>query len=559
MKTIRERLIGLIGSGDKNALLRTLRCIQHRFNAKADLLLDLRMQKRQVFLIKDMDAKENLLILCDRMLKNEHEYVSEEPWVTLEIPRWYVEGSSRESVTYEMFCYMDCYRKKMLESGTIWPLHGFVLLESILLNKEDFVKGWAEVDITVCDEVCFQDCLIDGAGQSNVIDVQEIKKMAPLPSSYYGLISGDDEDDEEVDEEEVYTETETLLEYDPGASGQPGLKEDPMAEPQQGSGYEISIKDLVGEDSDFYESTPFEKRFDPPACKVYGPIPRPLEELDKLVGLEKVKSAIDNLSTLSRYYARIAELRPDFKKPNMSKHALFLGNPGTAKTTVGNVWASILYENGVLSTGRTIVCSRETFIGRHYGDAERRWGQVIKLAKRGALLYIDEAYLMAPPEDPKDSGHCIIQYLLKAIDECPDMCVVLAGYPDKIMNMMKINPGLLGRFSLQVEVNDLDVTQLAIVTLQEFERRGYTVPEKTRDKIQEVLRIMYGERDYSWSNARECHNLVELAICKVASRVMTSASPSIEVLFTVLPEDIAFPDKYVTSPQISARRKIGFR
>lgn len=544
MRSIKETLLGLIESDDRNTLQETLHQIRTNFKAKVYLLLDLKEERRQLYLIKDMDAKEDLLILSDGMMNSEEELAAEEPCGMNNPPIWYSINTDRISVTYEMFCYMSNYNQKMTSSGKIWPIHGIVLLDNILLNKDKYMTEWSDIDITVCDRIIFHDKLISGARHTNMIDLEEIRKKSPSPSLYHEMLSSPDEDEEEdFDEDDTEFNSEKESED----------------EDQKGIIHEIDILDMVGEDNDFYETTPLEKRFDPPACKVYGPISRPLDELEGLVGLEKVKSTIDSFTALAKYYALISELKPDFKKPKLCKHALFLGNPGTAKTTIGNIWASILYENDLLSTGRTIVCSRETFIGRYYGDAERRWKQVIKLAKRGALLYIDEAYLLAPPDDPKDAGHSIIQFLLKAIDEHPDMCVVLAGYPDKIMDMMKINPGLLGRFRLQLEFNDLDVKQLVEVTLREFERRGYKIPADTQDKIENVLEIMYGERDYSWSNARECHNLVEQVICKVASRVMSCTSPSIDSLFTILPEDVAPPEKYVISPKDSQRRKIGFR
>lgn len=551
MKTIKETINDLIESGGTNELCRTLHSLKLKFKTRVYVLLDLEEQKRRLYLVKDLTENEDLLILMDGMMDNEAEYVSEEPWITSEVARWYTETSFRPSVTYDMYCYMCSYRKKMFESGKMRPTHSFVLLSSILLNKDEFIWDWSEMGITVCDNFSFQGNLIVGAKQGNFL-ARKGNKL-PTPAYYYELLSGDGNDNDDMPVEPA-DETEKKADE---------TVDEPQFESQQNSKengcYEIDIMDMVGEDSDFYEVTPFDKRFDPPSCKVYGPIQHPLDELKKLVGLEKVKSTIEKFSDLAKYYARISELKPGFKKPDMNKHALFLGNPGTAKTTIGNIWASLLYENGIISTGRTIVCSRETFIGRLYGDAERRWKQVIKLASQGGLLYIDEAYLMAPPEDPKDPGHSIIQYILKAVDEYPDMGIVLAGYPDKIMNMLKINPGLSSRFYLQIEFDDLDVTQLTEVTKMELERRGYKIQADTKERIKEVIAIMYANRDYSWSNARECHNLIQQTIFKVASRVMMYVSPSIDSLFTIIPEDIVPPEKYTASRNESLCKRIGFR
>ena len=126
--------------------------------------------------------------------------------------------------------------------------------------------------------------------------------------------------------------------------------------------------------------------------EILRPIANPREELDKMVGCDNIKQRMEELVSLSSYNQMKQELFPDSKPHEVSLHSVFLGRPGTGKTTVCKIFGSLLRQAGVLSKGHVVVCNRGTFIGTLWGDEERSMQQVLEMAQGGVLMF-DEAYL----------------------------------------------------------------------------------------------------------------------------------------------------------------------
>lgn len=111
--------------------------------------------------------------------------------------------------------------------------------------------------------------------------------------------------------------------------------------------------------------------------EILRPIPNPREELDKLVGCADIKRRMDELVALTRYNRMMREFFPNGKRHEVSLHSVFLGRPGTGKTTVCKIFGSLLRQAGALSKGHVVVCDRSTFIGTLWGDEERSMKQVL--------------------------------------------------------------------------------------------------------------------------------------------------------------------------------------
>lgn len=127
--------------------------------------------------------------------------------------------------------------------------------------------------------------------------------------------------------------------------------------------------------------------------EILRPIDNPQEELQKLVGCGNIKKRMDELVALTAYNRMLHEQFPELKQHRVSLHSLFLGNPGTGKTTVCKIFGALLHEAGALSKGHVVICDRGTFIGTLWGDEERAMKQVVEMAQGGVLM-IDEAYLL---------------------------------------------------------------------------------------------------------------------------------------------------------------------
>lgn len=174
--------------------------------------------------------------------------------------------------------------------------------------------------------------------------------------------------------------------------------------------------------------------------EILRPIPNPREELDKLVGCTDIKRRMDELVALTSYNKLMCGLFPDSKQHAVSLHSVFLGRPGTGKTTVCKIFGSLLRQAGALSKGHVVVCDRSSFLGTLWGDEERSVKQVLKMAKGGVLM-IDEAYLFNGKND-NDPGKMVIQLLMNILaDESQrNIAVVLCGYKEPMMKMLDSNP-----------------------------------------------------------------------------------------------------------------------
>ena len=114
--------------------------------------------------------------------------------------------------------------------------------------------------------------------------------------------------------------------------------------------------------------------------EILRPIDNPQEELQKLVGCSNIKKRMDELVALTAYNRMLHEQFPELKQHRVSLHSLFLGNPGTGKTTVCKIFGALLHEARALSKGHVVVCDRGTFIGTLWGDEERAMKQVVEMA-----------------------------------------------------------------------------------------------------------------------------------------------------------------------------------
>lgn len=162
--------------------------------------------------------------------------------------------------------------------------------------------------------------------------------------------------------------------------------------------------------------------------EILRPIANPREELNKLVGCSDIKHRMDELVALTSYNKMMHELFPNSRQHEVSLHSVFLGRPGTGKTTVCKIFGSLLRQAGALSKGHVVVCDRGTFIGTLWGDEERSMKQVLEMAKGGVLM-IDEAYLLNGKHD-NDPGKLVIQLMMNILaDETQrDIAIVLCGY-----------------------------------------------------------------------------------------------------------------------------------
>jgi SpoVK/Ycf46/Vps4 family AAA+-type ATPase len=287
--------------------------------------------------------------------------------------------------------------------------------------------------------------------------------------------------------------------------------------------------------------------------QVLLPLPNPREELDKLVGCADIKHRMDELVALTRYNKMKHDMFPNGRQHEVSLHSVFLGRPGTGKTTVCKIFGSLLRQAGALSKGHVVVCDRSTFIGTLWGDEERAMRQVLEMAKGGVLM-VDEAYLLNGRND-NDPGKLVIQLLMNILaDETQrDLAIVLCGYKEPMMKLLDINPGLQSRFPNKFEFSDFTVDELQEITQRRIKDYNYQFTTAAWEKYSDILAQAYQMRNPdTWGNARFIGNLLERIYIQHASRCVKQQPKDKEELLMLTAEDVV----PIELPR--QRTKIGF-
>ena len=273
--------------------------------------------------------------------------------------------------------------------------------------------------------------------------------------------------------------------------------------------------------------------------EILRPIANPREELNKLVGCSDIKRRMDELVALTSYNKMMHELFPNGKQHEVSLHSVFLGRPGTGKTTVCKIFGSLLRQAGALSKGHVVVCDRGTFIGTLWGDEERSMKQVLEMAKGGVLM-IDEAYLLNGKHD-NDPGKLVIQLMMNILadERQRDIAIVLCGYKEPMMKMLDTNPGLQSRFPNKFEFTDFTVDELLKITHRRIKDYDYQFTAQAWEKYRGILAQAYQVRDpETWGNARFISNQLERIYIQHAARCVKRCPKDKRELLLLTPEDI---------------------
>ncbi len=244
-----------------------------------------------------------------------------------------------------------------------------------------------------------------------------------------------------------------------------------------------------------------------------------LQELDELVGLEEIKKNVRSLINL----AKVRKLREEhgLPTPAMSLHLVFMGNPGTGKTTVARLISQLYYAIGVLSKGQLVEVDRSGLVAGFVGQTAIKTGEAVKKAI-GGVLFIDEAYSLAANTGENDFGREAIETVLKAMeDNRRDLVVIVAGYEDLMEQFISSNPGLQSRFNRYFTFEDYDGEELYQIFLSMCKKNSYKLTVEAQEYAKALFSDLYENRGPNFGNARDVRNIFENIIGVHADRVAT--------------------------------------
>lgn len=335
--------------------------------------------------------------------------------------------------------------------------------------------------------------------------------------------------------EELSKKDKKAPEKDNKASDEGKEKPSKADEKPPPEGILLIAEDIIGPE-------PTDTRFQSEACK----------ELEKMVGLDDVKKAIGSLLNRARtnYHRELLGKEP----LRSSLNRVFLGPPGTGKTTVAKLYGKIVAEIGLLSTKEVLFTSPGDFIGQYIGQSEAKTSQIMD-SSLGKVLIIDEAHMFYHGSRPGTSDSsdefrlACLDIIISQVHNTPgeDRCVILLGYPDMMEEMFqKANPGLRRRFPLEeaFRFNDYDDKRLNEILRHKMAREEIAADEPAMEVAAEVLRRARDRPNFG--NGGDVDNLLSQAKARFRERVQmqkaaTAAadSPDPNAVVKEIPEEEA--------------------
>ncbi len=234
-----------------------------------------------------------------------------------------------------------------------------------------------------------------------------------------------------------------------------------------------------------------------------------IKELNALIGIDSVKKEILELVDIVKFHK--ATDRDVLSK--FFLHTIFIGNPGTGKTTVARILTKIYKALGILERGHIVETDRQGLVAGFVGQTAIKTSERID-ESLGGVLFIDEAYALSNFNGMQgDFGNEAIQTILKRMeDERGAFFVFAAGYPDNMKHFLNMNPGLKSRFDKVFHFEDYNAEQLSQICQKMIEDEGYKMKVATIRFLEEHIFDIHSKRDKYFGNARTARKIVSEAI-----------------------------------------------
>jgi Holliday junction resolvasome RuvABC ATP-dependent DNA helicase subunit len=274
-----------------------------------------------------------------------------------------------------------------------------------------------------------------------------------------------------------------------------------------------------------------------------------LAELDALIGLGPVKAQVRNVIAVVQ--ANAERKKAGLAPVNPSLHLVFTGPPGTGKTTVARIIARLYASTGALPGSGFTEATRADLIAGYVGQTAIKTTEVIQKTRPG-VLFIDEAYALAPTSSV-DFGAEAIATLVKAMeDHRDDFAIIVAGYSDEMTTFVDSNPGLRSRFKTYIDFPDYAPGELLLIFEKFAHESAILLADGVRERVAAALEEAV--RREAFGNARFARSLFEQAYARMAARAAADGRVSVSELRAITPDDVVLDEDALRR----AEKRIGF-
>lgn len=276
-----------------------------------------------------------------------------------------------------------------------------------------------------------------------------------------------------------------------------------------------------------------------------------LGELDSLVGMQEIKDKVKRLINQIKIDQERVRLGIVSGEKKIGLHMVFTGNPGTGKTTIARKLGEVFQSMGLLDRGHVVEVDRKDLVAGYVGQTATKTNDKINEAM-GGILFIDEAYTLAPEGVNDSFGKEAIDTLLKRMeDDRGKFVVIVAGYPKEMGNFININPGLKRRFNEFFHLEDYNPVELVTIFNMMAKNEKYEIEDNVENKLREIFEIIYASRDKNFGNGGEVRNLFEKCVESQKNRLALRGTYDARDLTLIKLEDI--PEIYKVEKVITVK------